>query len=184
MSGLASGIAKGAGGAIRKTMSTVGEIVAAAKKKADVNSPSKVMRDQVGLPLAEGLAVGMREGGRQATAAAADMVDSAMEAAKAKINTSKLTLSPAEAQAAIAANIDSITARAKLAVQYEMDRRAASVATQTAAAPTYNDSQVVGLLHQLIAETRAGKVIKVNQRELGRAVRQWERRMDNVTGGM
>lgn len=183
-SGLTRGILSGVGKVISAAESIVEEGVAAAKKKADVNSPSKVMRDQVGLPLAEGLAVGMQKGTKQAVDAAVDMVDGTMDAAKAKIDTSKLTLSPAEAQAAIAANIDSMSAQAKLAVQYEMDRRAASVAVQAAAAPTYNDSQVVGLLHQLLAETKAGKVIRVNQRELGRTVQQWERRMSNVTGGM
>ncbi len=188
-SGLARGILSGVGKVISAAESIVEKGVAAAKKKADVNSPSKVMRDQVGLPLAEGLEVGMHKGAPQVASAAADMVDDAVDsanaaAAKAKIDTSKLTLSPAEAQAAIAANIDSMSAQAKLAVQYEMDRRAASVAVQAAAAPTYNDSQVVGLLHQLLAETKAGKVIRVNQRELGRTVQQWERRMNNVTGGM
>lgn len=188
-SGLARGILSGVGKVISAAESIVEKGVAAAKKKADVNSPSKVMRDQVGLPLAEGLEVGMHKGAPQVASAAADMVDDAVDsanaaAAKAKIDTSKLTLSPAEAQAAIAANIDSMSAQAKLAVQYEMDRRAASVAVQAAAAPTYNDSQVVGLLHQLLTETKAGKVIRVNQRELGRTVQQWERRMSNVTGGM
>lgn len=188
-SGLARGILSGVGKVISAAESIVEKGVAAAKKKADVNSPSKVMRDQVGLPLAEGLEVGMHKGAPQVASAAADMVNDTVDAAnaaaaKAKIDTSKLTLSPAEAQAAIAANIDSMSAQAKLAVQYEMDRRAASVAVQAAAAPTYNDSQVVGLLDQLLAETKAGKVIRVNQRELGRTVQQWERRMSNVTGGM
>ena len=188
-SGLARGILSGVGKVISAAESIVEKGVAAAKKKADVNSPSKVMRDQVGLPLAEGLEVGMHKGAPQVASAAADMVNDTVDAAnaaaaKAKIDTSKLTLSPAEAQAAIAANIDSMSAQAKLAVQYEMDRRAASVAVQAAATPTYNDSQVVGLLHQLLAETKAGKVIRVNQRELGRTVQQWERRMSNVTGGM
>lgn len=188
-SGLARGILSGVGKVISAAGSIVEKGVAVAKKKADVNSPSKVMRDQVGLPLAEGLEVGMHKGAPQVASAAADMVNDTVDAAnaaaaKAKIDTSKLTLSPAEAQAAIAANIDSMSAQAKLAVQYEMDRRAASVAVQAAAAPTYNDSQVVGLLDQLLAETKAGKVIRVNQRELGRTVQQWERRMSNVTGGM
>lgn len=188
-SGLARGILSGVGKVISAAESIVEKGVAAAKKKADVNSPSKVMRDQVGLPLAEGLEVGMHKGAPQVASAAADMVNDTVDAAnaaaaKAKIDTSKLTLSPAEAQAAIAANIDSMSAQAKLAVQYEMNRRAASVAVQAAAAPTYNDSQVVGLLDQLLAETKAGKVIRVNQRELGRTVQQWERRMSNVTGGM
>lgn len=188
-SGLARGILSGVGKVISAAESIVEKGVAAAKKKADVNSPSKVMRDQVGLPLAEGLEVGMHKGAPQVASAAADMVNDTVDAAnaaaaKAKIDTSKLTLSPAEAQAAIAANIDSMSTQAKLAVQYEMNRRAASVAVQAAAAPTYNDSQVVGLLDQLLAETKAGKVIRVNQRELGRTVQQWERRMSNVTGGM
>lgn len=182
--GYASGITSGKWMAVNAMEDLVDDSIAAGKKRANINSPSRIMRDQVGLPLAEGLAVGMQKGTKQAVDAAVDMVDGTMDAAKAKIDTSKLTLSPAEAQAAIAANIDSMSAQAKLAVQYEMDRRAASVAAQTAAAPTYNDSQVVGLLHQLLVETKAGKVIRVNQRELGRTVQQWERRMSNVTGGM
>lgn len=127
-SGLARGILSGVGKVISAAESIVEKGVAAAKKKADVNSPSKVMRDQVGLPLAEGLEVGMHKGAPQVASAAADMVNDTVDAAnaaaaKAKIDTSKLTLSPAEAQAAIAANIDSMSAQAKLAVQYEMDRQ-------------------------------------------------------------
>ena len=187
--GFTSGITRGKWKAINAIIDLVDDTLSAGKKEAGIASPSKAMRDQVGIHMASGMAVGIREGIPQAASAAADMVDDAVDsanaaAAKAKIDTSKLTLSPAEAQAAIAANIDSMSAQAKLAVQYEMDRRAASVAAQTAAAPTYNDSQVVGLLHQLLVETKAGKVIRVNQRELGRTVQQWERRMSNVTGGM
>lgn len=187
--GFASGITLGKWKAINAIIDLVDDTLSAGKKEAGVASPSKVMRDQVGIHMASGMAVGIREGIPQAASAAADMVSDTVDAAnaaaaKAKIDTSKLTLSPVEAQAAIAANIDSMSAQAKLAVQYEMDRRAASVAAQTAAAPTYNDSQVVGLLHQLLVETKAGKVIRVNQRELGRTVQQWERRMSNVTGGM
>ena len=187
--GFAVGIGRGAYLSEAAGRKMAAGAVAAAKKEAGVASPSKVMRDQVGIHMASGMAVGIREGIPQAASAAADMVSDTVDAAnaaaaKAKIDTSKLTLSPVEAQAAIAANIDSMSAQAKLAVQYEMDRRAASVAAQTAAAPTYNDSQVVGLLHQLLVETKAGKVIRVNQRELGRTVQQWERRMSNVTGGM
>lgn len=187
--GFASGITRGKWKAINAIIDLVDDTLSAGKKEAGIASPSKAMRDQVGIHMASGMAVGIREGIPQAASAAADMVSDTVDAAnaaaaKAKIDTSKLTLSPAEAQAAIAANIDSMSAQAKLAVQYEMDRRAASVAAQTAAAPTYNDSQVVGLLHQLLVETKAGKVIRVNQRELGRTVQQWERRMSNVTGGM
>lgn len=187
--GFASGITRGEWKAINAIIDLVDDTLSAGKKEAGIASPSKVMRDQVGIHMASGMAVGIREGIPQAASAAADMVSDTVDAAnaaaaKAKIDTSKLTLSPVEAQAAIAANIDSMSAQAKLAVQYEMDRRAASVAAQTAAAPTYNDSQVVGLLHQLLVETKAGKVIRVNQRELGRTVQQWERRMSNVTGGM
>lgn len=187
--GFASGIKLGEWQAINAVIKLVTDTIATAKKEAGIASPSKVMRDQVGIHMAGGMAAGMRKGIPQVASAAADMVSDTVDAAnaaaaKAKIDTSKLTLSPAEAQAAIAANIDSMSAQAKLAVQYEMDRRAASVAAQTAAAPTYNDSQVVGLLHQLLVETKAGKVIRVNQRELGRTVQQWERRMSNVTGGM
>ncbi len=187
--GFAVGIGRGAYLSEAAGRKMAAGAVAAAKKEAGVASPSTVMRDKVGIHMPSGMAVGIRKGIPQAASAAADMVSDTVDAAnaaaaKAKIDTSKLTLSPAEAQAAIAANIDSMSTQAKLAVQYEMDRRAASVAAQTAAAPTYNDSQVVGLLHQLLVETKAGKVIRVNQRELGRTVQQWERRMSNVTGGM
>ena len=186
--GFAGGITRGKWKAIDAIIDLVDDTIAAGKKEAGIESPSKVMRDQVGIHMAGGMAAGMRKGIPQVASAAADMVDDAVDAAnaataKAKIDTSKLTLSPAEAQAAIAANIDSMSAQAKLAVQYEMDRRAASVAVQAAAVPTYNDSQVVGLLNQLLSETKAGKVIRVNQRELGRTVREWNQRMDTVTGG-
>ena len=43
----------------------------------------------------------------------------------------------------------------------------------------------IGNMYDIVETmTKAGKVIRVNQRELGRTVQQWERRMSNVTGGM
>lgn len=189
--GVAAGIE--AAGVVRKVISAAVSVVTraigAAKKKADVNSPSKVMRDEVGAPLAEGVAVGIEQGSGDASAAAVDAVEGAVRAAnttaaKSSIDMSGLVTSIPEAKKAIAANMDQLSAQAKAAVQYEMDRRAASIsAYNTFSIPAYDDGRVIALLRELVTETRDGKTIMVGQRVLGRTVRQWEQKMARVTGG-
>lgn len=187
--GLASGIASAVGNVCSAAVNLVTKAVAAAKKKADVNSPSKLMRDQVGLPLAEGLSVGIEQGGKEVNSAAAASVKDAVrsankEVAKSSIDMSGLIASIPEAKKAISANMSDISMKAKAAVQYEMDRRAASIpAYNIPSAPAYDDERIIALLRDLVAETRNGKTIMVNQRVLGQTVRQWDQKMTRITGG-
>lgn len=187
--GLASGIASAVGNVCSAAVNLVTKAVAAAKKKADVNSPSKLMRDQVGLPLAEGLSVGIEQGGKEVNSAAVSSVKDAVhaankEVAKSSIDMSGLIASIPEAKKAISANMSAISMQAKAAVQYEMDRRAASIpAYNILSAPVYDDERIIALLRDLVAETRNGKTIMVNQRVLGQTVRQWDQKMTRITGG-
>lgn len=57
--GLASGIRSNSGAVQAAAESAVASAVAAAKRKADIHSPSRVMRDQVGQWLAKGIASGI-----------------------------------------------------------------------------------------------------------------------------
>ena len=92
--GFASGILQGKWKAINASIKLVDDAIAAARKRADVNSPSKKMRDMVGAPIAEGLAVGIQEGSGDASDAAAQMVDDALTAADAAFQRSRVSLMP------------------------------------------------------------------------------------------
>ena len=92
--GFASGILQGKWKAINASIKLVDDAIAAARKRADVNSPSKKMRDMVGAPIAEGLAVGIQEGSGDARDAAAQMVDDALTAADAAFQRSQVSLMP------------------------------------------------------------------------------------------
>lgn len=92
--GFASGILQGKWKAVNASIKLVDDSIAAARKRADVNSPSKKMRDMVGAPIAEGLAVGIQEGSGDARDAAAQMVDDALTAADAAFQRSRVSLLP------------------------------------------------------------------------------------------
>lgn len=92
--GYASGILQGKWKAVNASIKLVDDSIAAARKRADVNSPSKKMRDMVGAPIAEGLAVGIQEGSGDARDAAAQMVDDALTAADAAFQRSRVSLLP------------------------------------------------------------------------------------------
>ena len=92
--GFASGILRGEWKAINASIKLVDDAIAAARKRADVNSPSKKMRDMVGAPIAEGLAVGIQEGSGDASDAAAQLVDDALTAADAAFQRSRVSLMP------------------------------------------------------------------------------------------
>lgn len=92
--GFASGILQGKWKAVNASIKLVDDSIAAARKRADVNSPSKKMRDMVGAPIAEGLAVGIQEGSGDARDAAAQMVDDALTAADAAFQRSRVSLMP------------------------------------------------------------------------------------------
>lgn len=92
--GFASGILQRKWKAVNASIKLVDDSIAAARKRADVNSPSKKMRDMVGAPIAEGLAVGIQEGSGDARDAAAQMVDDALTAADAAFQRSRVSLLP------------------------------------------------------------------------------------------
>lgn len=92
--GFASGILQGKWKAVNASIKLVDDSIAAARKRADVNSPSKKMRDMVGAPIAEGLAVGIQEGSGDASDAAAQLVDDALTAADAAFQRSRVSLMP------------------------------------------------------------------------------------------
>ena len=187
-SGLASGIASAVGNVCSAAVNLVTKAVAAAKKKADVNSPSKLMRDQVGLPLAEGLSVGIEQGGEEVNSAAASSVKDAVraankEVAKSSIDMSGLIASIPEAKKAISANMSDISMKAKAAVQYEMDRRAASIpAYNIPSVPAYDDERVVALLQQVRDEVKAGHATYLDGILVGKSTTDYQRKMSLITG--
>ena len=76
--GIARGINAGSGiiqGSIKSVMSSA---LATARASIDVNSPSKVFRDMVGLPIPEGIAVGINQGESMVTNAISDLTKSIM----------------------------------------------------------------------------------------------------------
>lgn len=186
--GLASGIASAVGNVCSAAVNLVTKAVAAAKKKADVNSPSKLMRDQVGLPLAEGLSVGIEQGGEEVNSAAASSVKDAVraankEVAKSSIDMSGLIASIPEAKKAISANMSDISMKAKAAVQYEMDRRAASIpAYNIPSVPAYDDERVVALLQQVRDEVKAGHATYLDGILVGKSTTDYQRKMSLITG--
>ena len=187
--GLASGISSTVGSVAAAAVNLVNKAVAAARKKADINSPSKLMRREVGYPLAEGVYAGFEQSGKEAGAAAASLVESAVQGAnqavaKNGVDMSGLIASIPDAKKVIAANMSDISMRAKAAVQFEMDRRAESIPAYAApAVPAYDDGRVLALLRDLVEETRAGKTVTLNDRILGESVNAYNRRMRTITGG-
>ena len=79
MSGVEAGIRNGRSGVINAAVEAVQAAVSAAKAAAAIASPSKVMRDEVGKFLTEGIAVGMLDSGAlQSLEASADDLVSAL----------------------------------------------------------------------------------------------------------
>lgn len=70
MSGLAKGIRNGASSVISAIGSALSSAIKAGKKKLGINSPSKVVRDQIGIAIPEGLALGIENGMGMVTKAA------------------------------------------------------------------------------------------------------------------
>ena len=60
--GIANGIWNGAGRIIEAAKSAASDALEAAKKKLDIQSPSKVFRKEVGLMISEGIALGIEDG--------------------------------------------------------------------------------------------------------------------------
>jgi len=180
ISGMIEGIGDWAGSLYKKAREVGGGALSAIKKALGIKSPSRVFRDQVGVQIPAGIAVGIKKDGKLVNAAAKDVVDDAVKMASASDFSDAI---PA-AQKAIAANFDSISAKAKIAVQNEIGRVTAAATLQNNAnIPTYNDQKVVALLDQLVTETKNGKQVVIPQRTLGEAVNSYNRKMAKVIGG-
>lgn len=78
--GLASGIASGASAAISAAVDMASSALAAARSVLEINSPSKVFRDDVGSSIPEGMAKGIDKGAGMVQAASAQMGDTAVTA--------------------------------------------------------------------------------------------------------
>ncbi len=76
MSGLARGIGNAVGGVISKAKEVAGNIIGAVKGAFKIHSPSRVMRDQVGKYIPEGIGVGMEDNTSAAIKAARNMASS------------------------------------------------------------------------------------------------------------
>lgn len=76
MSGLARGIGNAVGGVISKAKEVAGNIVGAVKGAFKIHSPSRVMRDEVGKYIPEGIGVGMEDNTSTAIKAARNMASS------------------------------------------------------------------------------------------------------------
>lgn len=79
--GIADGITGGASGIITAMVNAVMAGVQAAEAAAQIGSPSALMRDMIGAPLAQGVAVGMDEGGAQVERSGAGLADTAVAGA-------------------------------------------------------------------------------------------------------
>ncbi|MER2001240.1 MAG: hypothetical protein ABS862_01355 [Carnobacterium inhibens] len=76
MAGLARGIGNAVGGVISKAKEVAGNIVGAVKGAFKIHSPSRVMRDEVGKYIPEGIGVGMEDNTSTVIKAARDMASS------------------------------------------------------------------------------------------------------------
>ncbi len=82
--GIVSGIDIGSPTVLARIDTLVSDMVERARKKAGVNSPSKVTRDMVGKPIAEGVAVGIDINAVTARKASERLITSTVNAAKKK----------------------------------------------------------------------------------------------------
>lgn len=130
MSGLARGIGNAVGGVISKAKEVAGNIIGAVKGAFKIHSPSRVMRDEVGQYIPQGIAVGME-----------DDTSKAVKAAKLMAN--KVVNSIPSAEMAMGIN-------AKMSTQY-----VASSGSNTGSVATNNNEEfgtMITLLQQLVAK--------------------------------
>ena len=74
--GLARGISAGVGAVASAARSLAAKAVSAAKSALNINSPSKVFRDEVGSAIPEGVALGVNVNAKDAIQSVTDMTDS------------------------------------------------------------------------------------------------------------
>lgn len=80
--GVAAGIRKGEGSLVAQAGATVRRALDAAMAAAGISSPSKLFRDEVGLPIAQGIAAGIDLGQGEVNAATSRAIDAAVTFAK------------------------------------------------------------------------------------------------------
>lgn len=83
--GLANGLRAALGAVKSAANALVAEANRAAKAKAKIHSPSRLFRDEVGMPIAEGLAAGMQKGTPSIEAASKNMITAASNTGTASL---------------------------------------------------------------------------------------------------
>ena len=84
--GIAEGIRKSTNAAAAAMKTSSGTVLAAALKAYDIHSPSRVMRDEVGIYIAEGIAVGIEDGTKAVESAIDTLAERAIGAAQDRID--------------------------------------------------------------------------------------------------
>lgn len=79
--GVKAGIEAGASGVVNAAVKMVQDAAAAAKRAAEIASPSKLFKNAIGLQLPKGAALGILDGIKYVVSAITDMMDAAEEAA-------------------------------------------------------------------------------------------------------
>lgn len=85
MEGVAAGIRNGTYKVVQASVNAIDESVKEVNKRNKVNSPSKRWRDEVGKPIAEGLAAGIIGGKKDAISASVELAKSALGATKEEL---------------------------------------------------------------------------------------------------
>lgn len=92
--GIANGIRNAAGAVLDAAKSVVNALPDFVKSALGIHSPSRVMRDQVGIWIPAGIAEGITQGADVAVDAVKDMTEAAVEAAEAGMGTLSAALTP------------------------------------------------------------------------------------------
>lgn len=85
MKGVEVGLNSGSGLVYNKVRQIMNQAKEEAKKETKVNSPSRVWRDEVGSPIAEGLALGIGNGEKDVRAASADLAKASLDETKKEL---------------------------------------------------------------------------------------------------
>lgn len=117
MAGLAKGIGNAVGSVISKAKEVAGNIVGAVKGALGIHSPSRVMRDEVGRYLPQGIAVGMEDDTNKAIKAARTMASKVVNSIptaemamgiNAKMSTNFIVNRPTNRNGAVSGNKETV----------------------------------------------------------------------------
>ncbi|HEY8544740.1 MAG TPA: hypothetical protein VIL36_06820 [Acidimicrobiales bacterium] len=89
--GLADGVVSRIGAAVGSVISMVASMAAAGRRAAQTGSPSRLFRDEIGIPIGQGIAVGIDESAELATAAVRRLVEDAANVATAQFAAAEIT---------------------------------------------------------------------------------------------